>query len=456
MEFEKILIAACLQDSVVFKRAVRSNLKHYHFSNEVIRYLFRALSELSKYKSFNRQVVEEFIKADEELVDKSKALYLRYLDDYYKEDITGYEFSLDVLRKKAKEYEVKLIVNVTGKKALAGGESYDEIAKYLFEKSSALMSQDRLYEENEYWEEWDERKAERFEMATQQGLFKMDLNLSPFEKYFPMGLPPRTITTVGGPTFSGKSVLLSNFIRLAVHPVNGLNTLYIYTENRNVEASTRLDAIILDRAYTDFYLDEMADPAGDEFFKGGKGEGWGRLRTVKLPPNGFTAVDIRYLLDDYINEGFTPDVVMFDSPEHQKPVDGSIGHEGKSQVYLDLKGIVDDYDLILFTTIQLTAGTKKKDVLDNEDVSGSKAISRHVDNNIFFNIQKDDNRLGRASLQVTKNRTSGLVDDRILHFKFKDSLRLIPWEEYTGNFEDEIVFNGSEGTIKSRFKRERF
>ena len=163
MEFEKILVAACVQEQKALKRAVRCNIEHYHFKNETLRYLFKSLKRLAKYPEVNEQVIETYIKHDDSISKDEKALYVQFVKDFSKIDVTGHEFSLDLLKKKAVEFEIKLIISTAGKQALMDDTSYDELGEFIYNKASRLKTLDRVYEEHDYARDWGNRKIEREE-----------------------------------------------------------------------------------------------------------------------------------------------------------------------------------------------------------------------------------------------------------------------------------------------------
>jgi hypothetical protein len=429
MNFEKTLVAGCLQDENILKKAIRARLKPAHLEEKVHRYLYGVATEVYKFGPVTKDVVLEYIRLDSNLEDKVRAIYLHSVSDYFSADIASANFTLANISKKIKEKEVaRIVTDVVDR--IGNNAPIEEVIEDLHYYSAALRNTKVEYEIYDYWEDWDKRRSERLEIELESNRsLRMDLNMSPFKKYFPRGWQSKDITAIGGVTGVGKSVLLSNLIRLAIHPCNGLNAVYIFAENKKVQAASRLDAVLLDRGYDNLFLNVASDPRGEEFFKGPGKDGYGNLKIVKVVPGEFDAMTIKAILDECREEGMAPDIVFIDSPDHAEPVAKVSAYwEKKGKVYWELKALADNEDVIMVTTLPMKPSSAKADSVSAEDGAGSYDISRICDNLIFFAVQKEDRFLGRASLKVTKSRDKG-IDDAIISFKFTNSLRLIPWDE---------------------------
>ena len=258
----------------------------------------------------------------------------------------------------------------------------------------------------------------------------MGLNLSPFKKYFTRGFQPEEVIAIGGPTYAGKSILLTNFIRLAAHPKNGMNVLYVFAENRYVQAASRLDSIILNENYQVLYENALENRTGGKFFRKAKEKGWGQIIMAKVQPKKFTADTIDSMIEEIeMDLGIKIHVLAIDSPDHQEARDRQDAwHQGKGQVYYENKQLTMERGLINISTLPMKASSVKKESVQNEDAAGSYDISRVCDDMIMFNKSDTDQMLNRATIQVTKNR-DGVTDSKKNYFHFDPSLRLIPWDE---------------------------
>lgn len=456
--FEKILVASCLQDPEILRRAQRSKLKPHHIEDKIGSYLYSAAVEIAKDSPVSKDILLEYVKIDRELDDKQRSFYLKTASDYFDVDISGAAFTLKKIGERVREKELAYTLRDSIDKILTNQE-VDEVLEDLYMKVSSLKAVDDAYHIYDYWEDWTERKAERLEVESGSAKsVSIDLNLHPFKRYFKRGLQLQELTAIGGPTYAGKSVMLSNFIHLAVHPVNGLNVLYIFAENKKIQAASRLDAILMDRSYDSLFMDVLKDPRGDDLFKNAKNEGYGGLKIAKVTPNEFDVMTIKSIIEDCKAEGFEPDVIALDSPDHQIPLQKTHSHwQAKAAVYWENKALATKEDLIFICTLPMKPSSKKSEKVAAEDAAGSYDISRICDNLIFFNIQEDDRMLSRASVQVVKNR-DGTVDEKIIHFKFTNSLRLVPWEDAMKQYEEEheagLEYKLSDPTsFESKFKR---
>jgi KaiC/GvpD/RAD55 family RecA-like ATPase len=449
MSFEKILVAACLKEPETLRRAQRSKLKTNHLEDKVASYLYGAALEISKDSPVSKEILFEYIRLDRKLDDKQKSFYAKSAEDFFSIDTSGSNFTLKKISEKVKEKELAYTLRDSIDRVLQGN-AVDGVLDELHQKVSALKAVEEAYEIYDYWEDWKERKAERLQVESNlhKGL-KIGLNLHPFDRYFKRGFQPQEITAIGGPTYAGKSVMLSNFIHLAIHPFNGLNVLYIFAENKKVQAASRLDAIVLDRDYDNLFVNALKDPRGDDLFRDAAKSGYGGMKIAKVIPNEFDAMTIKSMIEDCRAEGFFPDVVAIDSPDHQVPVQKTNSSwQAKAAVYWENKALATKEEIIMLCTLPMKASSKKSEKAEAEDTAGSYDIARIADNLIFFNMKPEDRILGRASLQVVKNR-DGAIDDRVIHFKFTNSLRLTPWEDAMAGMEDESLSESGEDPART-------
>lgn len=436
MSIEKILVAACLKDPETLRRAIRSKLKPHHIEDKVASYLYAASLDISKDSPVSQEILFEYVRLDRKLDDKQKSFYVRSVEDFFSMDTSGSSFTLKKISEKVKEKELAITLRDSIDRVLQGNQ-VDGVLDELHQKVSALKAVEEAYEIYDYWQDWKERKAERLQVESSLGnCLKLGLNLHPFARYFKRGFQAQEITAIGGPTYAGKSVMLSNFIHLAINPFNGLNVLYIFAENKKVQAASRLDAIVLDRDYDNLFINALKDPRGDELFRDSAKAGYGGMKIAKVIPNEFDAITIKSMIDDCRAEGFFPDVVAIDSPDHQVPIQKTNSSwQAKSAVYWENKALATKEEIIMLCTLPMKASSKRADKVEAEDAAGSYDIARIADNLIFFSMKPEDRLLSRASLQVVKNR-DGAIDDKIIHFKFTNSLRLVPWEDAMAGMEE--------------------
>jgi KaiC/GvpD/RAD55 family RecA-like ATPase len=435
MSLEKKLLTGCLQDESVLLKAKRAKLEPKHLEEGVYRYLYAAMLEISKVDTPAPEVVKQYIQLDDKKDSDDKKALNELVDSLSSSSTVGAGFSLEKLKDVRAEQEAfRLLSDMSN--SLLQGEDLDQVLPELQRRSREINAQESDYELFDYSEDWSTRQMERQELGTTSAItMSMALNMSPFKKYFPRGIQPEELTAVAGPTYAGKSVLLTNLIRVAAHPENGMNVLYVFAENRKVQAASRLDAIVLDREYDTLYENNLKDPEGDSFFKTAQKEGWGKIILGKVTPRQFTADTIRQMIEEIKEDrGIDIDVVAIDSPDHQVPVDaGDQWWQNKGLVYWDNKALAEELELIMLCTLPMKASSVGNGSVKSEDVGGSYDIARICDNLIMFNVDPEDRLLNRGKIQVTKTRDNS-TDNKIIYFYFEKNHRLLPWHE---------VFNGS-------------
>jgi len=454
MDYDKLLLSACMKDIRTFRKVNRVGFHKYFFDTEVSRYIYNTIDKLSRYDYYDLEAIKTCIIEDRSVEEGVKRSYLEQAEDLFRVDTSNINLAVDILKEKLYDKEMRALVNRAARQIL-NKESPEEVYEEMISLRDRVKSSEVNFESYKYYDGWGSRREERLETVEDESRsLKCVGNLSPFGKYFTRGIFKEEITAIGGPTYAGKSILLSNFINIAMHPENGLNVLYVFAENRAIQALSRIDAIVLDRDYDALFLTSN-DPRGDKFFSTAREEGWGDMRAYKVVPGSFTADDIQLMIDECKDEGFFPDVLAIDSPDHQrsiKPLKDS--WQVKGQVYWDIKALVTRENLIALTSLPMKPSSVKSSSVSAEDVAGSYDISRIVDNLILFNVNQDDAMLGRITLQIPKNR-EGKTDKKNIEFRVKNSLKVVPWEEFEkmgGDVEYSLI-NGSD--IEHKFKKKK-
>lgn len=435
MDDEKKLVSACLQDQDILKKTYRSNLAPEDIDNEAYRYLLESSIDLfSLGDEVSKESLEAYINNDDLAQDQKKEA-LHFAKKLFKQDVDEANYTVRQLNKQKKKKEF-IEAAYDAVEGLETGKDVSQLITEHSEKIQHLKDSDLTeYQLWDYWKDNIRRKKERHEIDQGVGTtLNFDLHLEPFADYFKRGWQIQEISAVAGPTYAGKSTLLSNMIYLSVHPTNALDSLYVFAENRKVQAGSRLDSIFLDRKYDNLFKDPLNDNYGDKFYENALDDGWGNLNYAKVVPNKFDINTIRSILRDTregltqgtASNGFDPNVLFIDSPDHQRP---SVEHDqyfaNKGQVYWDIKQLAEEEDLIVVTSLPMKPSSRKKDSVSAEDTAGSYDIARVVDNMISFNVDKEDRLVNRAKLEVVKNR-DGDIDAEKVHLKFQPSMRMVP------------------------------
>jgi KaiC/GvpD/RAD55 family RecA-like ATPase len=454
MGLEKRLIVGCINDESIITQVKSSSLEPKHLNNEQNKYLLDAILELDSIGDVSFSVLKDYISSDESIHgDKKDALKTR-LKDLKGEDVGGVNFSIQKISDIAKKREFTELLNESVE-LFEQKDDVDQVLDRLSKRVRRIQGSGTDYDLYDYMGSYPEREVERskIEEGSEDNL-TIGLNLYPFrDPYFKKGLLPKQTTAIGGPTYAGKSVAMINFIRMAAHPINGFNVLYVVSENRRIEAASRLDSVILGKEYDELY-EEQLDKDGQDFFEDALHDGWGKIFLSKVRIQDFDSSTIEAMLHDVKGRsGEQIDVLAIDSPDHQNALgDAEQWWRRKGMVYAENKQLAEEYDLINLTTLPMKPSSAKGDTIGPEDTAGSYDIARYCDNLIMFNVDPSDRKLNRGKLQVTKSR-DGQVDEETLYFYFENNLRLLPWDDvFNGQVSPETDDEETDSELKCRIR----
>lgn len=431
LTFEDNLIAAVLQSKDIYRRAKRAGIDESFFdANSFNAYVFKACAYLDSIgNEFNENAFEDLISHDQNLETKEKGPFRSRVASLSKSRYENVNLALDIMKEKAVDKKLHRALTSSAM-AVKRGESAQNIIEDLRLFVERTADSGGEYELYDFFKDFSQREAQRRKTVTGGNNFKFNLHLRQFDYYFPGGLPPGTTMTASGPTFSGKSIVLSNIAVVATHPDNGLNVVYVVSENTKTLTGNRLDAMFLDKSYNLLVNQDSVTDDDRAFFENAPSNGWGALMIAKVQSKKFNANDIRSIMDECIERGVSPDLLLIDSPDHQRSIQSFMNPwQEKGEVYLDNKNVAEEYGVAIVASAPLKAGSKKTNHMDNEQIAGSQDISRHVDFQIMFNVSEQDEVLDRARLVVTKNREYLIVDGQNVDFYFSKSLILRPWDE---------------------------
>jgi hypothetical protein len=235
--------------------------------------------------------------------------------------------------------------------------------------------------------------------------------------------------------------------------------VYIVSENTTSLTNNRLDAMFLDKPYTSLFDEEFISDSDASFFKDARGDGWGNLLIAKVQSKRFDANTIRAIMDEAVNRGYSPKLLLIDSPDHQRSIRKfqALWQE-KGEVYLDNKNVAEEYNVPIVASAPLKAGSSKTSKMDNEMIAGAQDIARHVDFQIMFNTHdENDEMLNRARLVVTKNREYLVIDGQDVDFYRSRSLLMRPYDEVMNGIIDReqyTVYKRSPGGEKEGIRQE--
>lgn len=447
----KKLLAALLQEPQqnLAQRIKRVGIDRRHVDGDMNKHLFDTLYDILEIgDQVARASFEAHIKQDGELSNSDKRALLDYIERLMSVDYSGVIVNIEALNTyKAKQRVIQTFGKYT--QHMSEGKDVFDIVDGAQEDIRKIKDDADNYTVRSYLDTWHIRENERATLQEDGSGLTMAMveNLSPFAANFPNKLQACEVTAFSGPTYSGKSTLLTNGIRVAAHPTNGLNVLYVFAENRRIQAESRLDAIMLDKPYDELRQQREGREEWGSFFEDALDDGWGHIMTTKVHIGGFDANTLANLMDqanEQLPSGESVEVMAVDSPNHQKPV-ASFDEFflRKKQVYEENKALAAKNDLIFLATLPMKPSSKKGEKVDNEDAAGSYSIARLADNVIMFNVDDMDRKINRGRLEVTKAR-DGQIEPGPHYMYFEPSNRMVPWtQKFGGTFdpnpeEDEV------------------
>lgn len=438
-DFEKGLIAACLQDSKIVERAMMAKIKPHHFKDRDCGIIFDIIGQLTREGAeVNPKTIGMSVGFRTDIEKRHKDVLKSKISSYSKDNVDITEFSIMTMVEKRRVTDITSSIGDIIDRIHEGTSSADELEKELSHLVKSISAKGDKIDLGEYntLDAWRERVETRRQMRQAMeeggaGYLKLAGYLTVFKDYFPNGFPPQTITSVAGMTNVGKSHMMNAFAYMSILPENACNTLYIISENRRIETESRLDSIMSGEDSQEVAKGEESR-VQEKIFKRQKKDGWGRLFTCKVTVGKFDKSTIETAMD-FIREhyGVTINVLVIDSPDHMVPEgmsERAFGWEKKGGVYNDIKALADDYNLPIITSVPSQAATEGKSDVGNANVAGSYDIARMVDNMIMFLHSPQDDLLNRRRVKVTKLRGAAL-DAQIIALRLKSDLTYTVWRE---------------------------
>jgi archaellum biogenesis ATPase FlaH len=429
-----MLLAGCVQDSAILDKVKRTGITPQYFEDQDQKALFTKTLEVSAIGLVNQDTLLAAIQEDRKL---DQPRLKKIVQDLYEYPVDNSHFSLQVILKRKRELDLRNALKDSASKLVLEGATFEDVSKDLTQKLHSLQTSLQDIEINDYFSNMFSRDVERKYISTSSRSLKFTHDLHHLSFYFPRGLAKQTGTVIEGPTGGGKSLFLANLAYVATSAPNLLNVLYVFSENRAIEALSRLDAIFTDTIYDRLYeKDGFNLKLIAEIKPGSK---FGELKTLRAPIDNFNATTIENALDMLFEEGITIDVVLIDSPDHMMPLkDHKVWHQNKAQVWADLKALYEKWDVALIGTRPQNEGQDKKDSLTIQSGAGGQGISRLLDNSIAFTYDSSGEALADHRIfTVTKARDSR-IDWRRLRYKMLPSLRFIHEEDFNKRYGTEV------------------
>jgi archaellum biogenesis ATPase FlaH len=207
-----------------------------------------------------------------------------------------------------------------------------------------------------------------------------------------------------GTTGRGKSILLANFAYHAL--ISGVCVVYISLEMPARQISMRMDSLWLDIEYDklkkyNFTAEELEiiNIRLEEAKKLWKD----KFRIISLPVKSSNMDDVKDALEDiFLEDGFKPTLLLFDSLDHMKAVGRSEGYRlDQTNIYWSAKNLAEDDGYAIWTTTQ--AGKEYVDKLATAE-SAAEAYDKGRIADIMISLNE-------PSVQITNETYAGDSDD---------------------------------------------
>lgn len=434
MNFERKLCALLLQDPTSYlPRVKRVRLESSDLEDKPSQIIFDTIMEVSNMGEVTLDSVKSAIQTSD-LNNSDKVLYSEIVSELVEACVEEVEYTFSFLAKHKEEQLLKRYLKQAATSLKTGGD-VDHIKKQLSDSLSRLKLEDVNLKE--YEDNFLTRETQRHTKKHGLGMVRLSDRFRHLRKYFAYGFSPGTINIIMGSTNAGKSVLLANFVEMAADSNNKLNVLYVFSENQEIEAMSRLDAVVLDKPYKKLYEEYLSR---DEILqvKGRSKAGCGKIFYCKPEFENFSSVTIENALDAAIDKGYKIDAVFIDSPDHMRPLKSAgTYHIDKPQVWKDLKSTAEKYMITVFGTWPLReeySGQSQKGKeplrLQANSGAGGQDVARVADNIIAFSYDEAvDDLMKHRLFEVVKCR-DGVKDFCRLRYMIQDTLKFISAEDY--------------------------
>ncbi len=437
LNVERQMVAAILQYPELRQRLNKAKISPEDLTDTPAKIILKAINQAAEYGEVVPDTVKKIL-FDSEMKQSDKTLYATIVDDFVAQELDHTEFSFSYFAKHKEEADLNKAL-LKAAEARHRGEDISKIKADLLSKLSQISNSD--IEIKQYHDTLSKRERERHEIMSGEGMMKFPHELRHLQPYFKFGLAKETMTCIQGSTNAGKSVFLANLVWIATLPENKLNVLYVFSENREVEALSRLDAVVLGKPYEDLYKWYLNDEERTHI-KTRHMNDHGRIFYLQPEFENFGADTIEQAIEQAAEQGFPIDILFVDSPDHMKP--GKTYGQwfvDKPQVWKDLKALMHKYKIAVVGTWPLreeysgqTKEGKEPPALTANSGAGGQDVARAMDNIIAFAYdERSDDLMNHRLFVVTKCR-DGKRDFQKIRYRIMDNLRFIHAEDFNEQF----------------------
>lgn len=350
-DFEDAILAASLKSDEFVKRALRICDAH-HFGTREQAWIWKAISDTwSKYKERpTPSLIAHKAREDFPDVDKRRP-YLKLARKLFKLKPKSPRSALEQLETFVRYVNAQLALEA-GAEALERGDV--EAAETAMAKASRSKVKERSYTHIRWFEEFDERQAQREYEATHPDEFRIiPMGLPTFDKALGGGARVPEVGLILGTTGRGKSIWLNNIAQATV--AREFNACYIGMEMPARQIASRQDSRWLQTSYDKFKQFDFK-PAELRTIERTRAR-WkkklqNKMHILSFPVRSATIDTIRAALDDLRADwDFKPDVILMDSADHLLAIDRRQDYRlQQAEVYWELKRLAEEDGYVIWSS----------------------------------------------------------------------------------------------------------
>lgn len=393
--FEEEVLCRTLRDTMYLKKASgvldahHFGTKHHAWIWTQIKEVWTTYREICTAKMFVARAKRDFLEPDD------RAPYLRLVKKLLKKKPKTSVSALDELSRFVRLVNAQLALE-KGATALEKGK-VDDVYRVMREVSQKDFKP-RTYTRIKWIEEFEERQRERKHRkehpeeytSIPTGMEKLDAVIT--------GIQLGEVGLILGTTGRGKSILLNNFAYNAVK--YRFPTAYFGFEMPARQIAQRQDARWLQMPYKKFkdYAFSPSELREIKIRLERIKKSWTSLFQIfSMPVRSATIQTVTSALDDaYLETGFKPKLLLFDSADHLLPLGRSESYRlDQANVYWSVKGLAEDDGYAIWSTTQAKQEYAKK-LITAEGGSESYDKARIADIMVTLNEPRKATRSTRV------------------------------------------------------------
>lgn len=218
------------------------------------------------------------------------------------------------------------------------------------------------------------------------------------------GFEKKSLMIVMAESGGGKSIRLSDIAAKAL--LRGLNTLYISMELSEKKIAVRIDANLMDKEVW-----KVPKLKKDEFVSEIdiiRRKGMGDIVIKQYPTSAASTLDFRHLIDELkLKQGWVPDIVIVDYlgiTAPAKPASNQNSYAQMKAVSEDLRAMAIDYDIPVWSAVQVNRGAYGSSNVGLENTAESMAIVHTADFIEAIISIPELEEMEHALMKIIKNR----------------------------------------------------